>query len=199
MKVGMWMGYHTTYPISDPRMPQNMGLQDLFTLGMISPFLDSDDQEEMWSRFELPYRPEVMLNFGTNLMMAIANRETVARSLAKYKFMVSIDLFETETTRFADIALPDCGYLQSFNSRSISRSSSASRPEWANGAGRLASRCSRLKGSSAAIRTCCSNLQTASAFAPTSMPPSMPRWILPRSTGCRAIAAIAGKRSAMPN
>ena len=118
MKVGMWMGYHTPYPISDPRMPQNMGLQDLFTLGMISPFLDSNDREEMWNRFELPYRPEVMLNFGTNLMMAIANRETMARSLAKYKFMVSIDLFETETTRFADIALPDCGYLQTFNSRS---------------------------------------------------------------------------------
>jgi anaerobic selenocysteine-containing dehydrogenase len=114
----MWMGYHYPYPIGEPRMPQLLGLQDLFTLGMTSPFLDSDDQEELWTRFELPYRPEAMINFGANLLMSIANRETVARSLAKYKFMVSIDLFETETTRFADIVLPDCGYLQTLDSRS---------------------------------------------------------------------------------
>ena len=118
MITGMWMGYHNPYPIGEPRMPQLLGLQDLFTLGMTSPFLDSEDQEELWTRFELPYRPEAMINFGANLLMSIANRETVARSLAKYKFMVSIDLFETETTRFADIVLPDCGYLQTLDSRS---------------------------------------------------------------------------------
>ena len=47
----------------------------------------------MWKQFELPYRPEVMINFGTNMLMSIANREAVARSLAKYKFIVAIDLF----------------------------------------------------------------------------------------------------------
>ena len=118
MTVGMWMGYHYPYPIAEPRMPRNLGLQDLFAMGMTSPFLDSDDREQMWSRFELGYRPEMMLNFGANLLMSIANRETVARSLAAYEFMVSIDLFETETTRFADIVLPDCSYLQTLDSRS---------------------------------------------------------------------------------
>ena len=118
MITGMWMGYHYPYPIGEPRLPQNAGLQDLFTLGMTSPFLDSDDQEDLWTRLELPYRPEVMLNFGANLLMSIANKDSVARSLAKYKFMVSIDIFETETTRFADIVLPDCGYLQTLDSRS---------------------------------------------------------------------------------
>ena len=118
MTVGMWMGYHYPYPIAEPRMPRNLGLQDLFALGMTSPFLDSDDREQLWQRFELGYRPEMMLNFGANLLMSIANRETVARSLAAYEFMVSIDLFETETTRFADIVLPDCSYLQTLDSRS---------------------------------------------------------------------------------
>ena len=119
MVVGMWMGHHYPYPPREPRIPaQNVGLQDLFVMGMTSPFLDSDDQEEMWTRCELPYRPEVMINFGTNLLMSVANRESVARSLASYKFIVSIDLFETESTRFADIVLPDCSYLQSFDSRS---------------------------------------------------------------------------------
>jgi molybdopterin-containing oxidoreductase family molybdopterin binding subunit len=129
---------------------------------MISPFLDSDDREEMWNRFELPYRPEVMLNFGTNLMMAIANRETMARSLAKYKFMVSIDLFETETTRFADIVLPDCGYLRTFNSRSNFPFIFSHPAGMGNGAGDWPAG-DPPEGSSAAIRTCCSNLPTVSA------------------------------------
>jgi len=118
MVTGMWMGYHYPYPPSEPRLPTNLGLQDLFVLGMTSPFLDSTDREEMWERFDLPYRPEVMVNFGANLVMSIANKEAVAASLAKYKFMVSFDLFLTETSNFADIVLPDCSYLQSLDSRS---------------------------------------------------------------------------------
>jgi len=118
MITGMWMTYHYPYPIGEPRLPKLMGLQDLFPLGMTSPFLHSEDSEDLWNRFDLPYRPEVMINFGANLLMSIANKDVVARSLEKYKFIVSIDLFETETSRFADIVLPDCGYLQTLDSRS---------------------------------------------------------------------------------
>ncbi|OGA36994.1 MAG: molybdenum enzyme, large subunit,related to phenylacetyl-CoA: acceptor oxidoreductase [Betaproteobacteria bacterium RIFCSPLOWO2_12_FULL_62_13b] len=117
LKVGMWVAHHAPYPFLEPRMPQRIGLQDLFVVGQSSPFLESDDQDELWDRFELPYRPEVLLNVGANMLMSIANRESVARAVAKYKFIVSIDLFETETTRFADIALPDLGYLQQLSSR----------------------------------------------------------------------------------
>ena len=119
MSVGTWMGYHYPYPPAKPRMPQKMGLQDLFVIGMTSPFLDSVDQEEFWKKFELPYRPEVLINFGSNLLLSIANRSTVAKSLEKYKFMVSFDLYLTETSDFADIVLPDCSYLQSYDSRSL--------------------------------------------------------------------------------
>ena len=117
MVTGSWMGYHYPYPPPEPRLPQNLGLQDLFVIGMTSPFLDSTDREEMWKKFELPYRPEVMINFGANLVMSIANKDAVAASLAKYKFIVSFDLFLNETSNFVDIVLPDCGYLQSFDSR----------------------------------------------------------------------------------
>ena len=118
MVTGMWMGYHYPYPIGEPRLPQQLGLQDLFVMGMTSPFLDSDDQERLWEMFDLPYRPEVMVNFGANLLMSIANRESVARSLQQYKFIVSFDIFLTETSSFADIVLPDCGHLQVVDSRS---------------------------------------------------------------------------------
>ena len=111
MVSGMWMSYHYPYPIGEPRLPRQIGLQDLFVLSMRSPFLDSDDQEDLWDRFELGYRPEVMVNHGANSLMSVGNREAVANSLAKYKFMVSFDVFLTETSAFADIVLPDCGYL----------------------------------------------------------------------------------------
>lgn len=117
MKVGMWMGYHLPYPPDKPKMPDKTGLQDLFPMGMCSPFLESDDQEDFWQKLELPYRTEVLINWGANLLLAIANSETVARALAKYKFMVSFDLFLTETSNFADIVLPDLGYLQQLDSR----------------------------------------------------------------------------------
>jgi anaerobic selenocysteine-containing dehydrogenase len=117
MKVGLWMGFHHPYPPEKPQAPERTGLQDLFPLGMCSPFLESDDQEELWNKFELPYRTEVLINWGSNLLMAIANSESAARALAKYKFMVSFDLFLTETSNFADIVLPDLGYLQQLDSR----------------------------------------------------------------------------------
>jgi anaerobic selenocysteine-containing dehydrogenase len=117
MVVGLWMGFHLPYPPHEPQVPQRTGLQDLFVMGMASPFLQSSDREELWKKLELPYRTEVLINFGTNLVMSIGNKETVAQTLAGYKFMVSFDLYETETTRFADIVLPDCSYLQSLDSR----------------------------------------------------------------------------------
>ena len=83
-----------------------------------SPFLFSSDQEQLWQQFDIPYRPEMLVNFGANAIMSIGTKETVAAALARLKFIVSIDLFLTETSDFADIVLPDCDYLQSYDSRS---------------------------------------------------------------------------------
>ncbi|MCC4114944.1 molybdopterin-dependent oxidoreductase [Aromatoleum toluclasticum] len=118
MVAGMWLGFHYPYPPTEPRAPQNLGLQDLFVMGLNSAFLNSADQEAYWRTFDLPYRPEALINFGCNLVMAIGNAETVAQSLQRLKFMVSFDLFLTETSRFADIVLPDASYLQMTDSRS---------------------------------------------------------------------------------
>jgi anaerobic selenocysteine-containing dehydrogenase len=118
MEVGSWMGWHHPYPISEPKLPQQLGLQGLFPMGMTSPFLDAPNREELWDKFGLGYRPEMLINWGSNLIMSIANKDTLADSLKKYKFIVSFDLFLTETSDFADIVLPDCSYLQSMDSRS---------------------------------------------------------------------------------
>lgn len=117
MVTGMWMGFHNPYPLGEPRRPSLLGLQDLFVVGMTSPFLHSKDREMFWEAFELPYRPEVLINYGANLVMSMGTSETVAESLKKFKFIVSFDLFLNETSDFADIILPDCSYLQSLDSR----------------------------------------------------------------------------------
>ncbi|MBI4292593.1 MAG: molybdopterin-dependent oxidoreductase [Betaproteobacteria bacterium] len=117
MIAGMWMGYHYPYPISDPKVPKRIGLQDLYTMGMMSPFDHSDEGEELRKKFELPYEPEVLLNFGCNLVMSIGNKDQVARALQKYKFIASIDIFHNETSYFCDILLPDCSYIQGQDSR----------------------------------------------------------------------------------
>ncbi|MBT3550418.1 MAG: molybdopterin-dependent oxidoreductase [Rhodospirillaceae bacterium] len=118
MITGMWMGYHYPYPVGAPRLPQNIGLQDLFVMSMTSPFLDSTDREKLWDDMDLPYRPEMIINYGSNLLMSIANKDVVAESLKTYKMIVSFDVLLTETSEFADIVLPDCDYLQSKDSRS---------------------------------------------------------------------------------
>jgi anaerobic selenocysteine-containing dehydrogenase len=117
MEVGSWMGWHHPYPISEPKMPKQLGLQGAFPMGMTSPFLDAPNKTELWDKFEVGYRPEMLLNWGSNLLMSIANKDTLAESLKGYKFIVSFDLFRTETSDFADIVLPDCSYLQTMDSR----------------------------------------------------------------------------------
>jgi molybdopterin-containing oxidoreductase family molybdopterin binding subunit len=117
MVTGSWMAHHFPYPIHDPRIPEQIGLQDLFAMCQSSPFSDSADRQELWEKFDLPYRPEILLNYGTNSLMSIGNKETVASALADLKFIISIDLFLTESSDFADIVLPDCSYLESLDSR----------------------------------------------------------------------------------
>lgn len=117
MVTGIWMGPHYPYPFKEPQMPERIGLQDLFVLCLSSPFTDSSDQEEFWQKLELPYRPEILINYGANSLMSIGNKETVAKALRTLKFIVSFDLFLTEFSAFADIVLPDCDYLESLDSR----------------------------------------------------------------------------------
>ncbi|MAF49700.1 MAG: molybdopterin-dependent oxidoreductase [Rhodospirillales bacterium] len=118
MITGHWMGPHFPFPLGDPQHPKRLGLQDLFPMSMISAIVNSSDQDKWWDAFEFPYRPEVLINYGTNLLMSIGNSADVIESLKKFKFMVSFDVVLNETSAFADIVLPDCGNLQQYDSRS---------------------------------------------------------------------------------
>lgn len=117
MVTGTWVSNHLPYPFHDPQPPRSMGLNELFPLGMNSFAMASRDQEEIWRRFGLPYPPAVLLNYGANSLMSVGNSETVAESLKKIPFIVSIDVNLTELSAFADIVLPDACYLEGLDSR----------------------------------------------------------------------------------
>ena len=112
MGVGAWMLPHAPYPLADPRLPDSAGLIELFPLSHVSPIMGSSDQEDLWQKFKLPYRPKFLLNYGANSVMSVGNKEAVAESLKIYDFIASFDLFLNEFSDFADIILPDASYLE---------------------------------------------------------------------------------------
>jgi molybdopterin-containing oxidoreductase family molybdopterin binding subunit len=117
MTPGTWMLPHLPYPPAEPRRPDSMGFIELFPLSHVSPLMASADQEEWWRRFDLPYRPKMLLNYGANSVMSVGNKATAAASLEKFEFIVSFDLFLNEFSDFADIVLPDASYLEVLDPR----------------------------------------------------------------------------------
>ncbi|MBI2162432.1 MAG: hypothetical protein HYU25_19020 [Candidatus Rokubacteria bacterium] len=112
---GIWFGASepgfssVLHPPPEPRSPQWLHLQDLFPTALTShlPILTIPDPE----RFGIPYTPEVLINYGSNLLMSVGYPETTARALERL-FMISFNLFLDETTAFADVVLPDTCYLE---------------------------------------------------------------------------------------
>ena len=118
MITGSWLVPHAPYPLTDPRPPQKLGFEDLFPLSFRSPLQTATDQQELWDKMELPYRPEMIINLGANQMMSVGNKDAAEASLKRFKFIVCFDIFLNETSQFADIVLPDCGFLETHDSRS---------------------------------------------------------------------------------
>ena len=117
MVTGTWVAPHLPYPIPDPKHPDSMSLGGLFPLGMFGTTMASKDQEELWTQFKLPYRPEVMLNYGANSLLSVGNSDTVAETLKRIPFIVSFEIMLTEFSEFADVVLPDASYLEALDSR----------------------------------------------------------------------------------
>ena len=72
----------------------------------MTPLTASDD------RFVFDYRPEVLINYGSNLLMSVANPEVCFEAF-KDCFVISFNLYSDETAEaLADIVLPDASYLE---------------------------------------------------------------------------------------
>ena len=106
---------HAPWPIEEPQFPKKLGLEDLFTMCSLSPVYGCADQEDLWQKFKIPYRTEMLISHGCNVIMSAANPEVVGEAFRKIPFIVVFELFRNEfTDGFADIVLPDACYLESF-------------------------------------------------------------------------------------
>lgn len=112
MITGTWLVPHLPYPPAEATAPSSLGLNELFPMGMMSPFLVSSDREKLWQTFQLPYRPEMIINYGANSIMSVGNSKIHEEFLKSVPFFVSFDIILNETTDFADIVLPDTCYLE---------------------------------------------------------------------------------------
>jgi molybdopterin-containing oxidoreductase family molybdopterin binding subunit len=108
-------GGHKPWPVKEPQHPNNLSLQELFTMNSLSPVYGFSDQEEVWERFGIPFRIEMVIGHGSNIITSVANREIIANNFKNVPFTVVFELFNNEFTEgFADIVLPDTSYLETF-------------------------------------------------------------------------------------
>lgn len=117
MVVKGWVYDHKPYPLREPKDPTRLDLQEMFPTSVYNAFTAmSPRNEELWERFKIPYRPEIMINFGSNSVMTMSNAEELVENfLKKFKFVFSFDIYLTEfTDAVADIVLPDACYLERY-------------------------------------------------------------------------------------
>ncbi len=114
MNPGYWFTPHVPYPPVLPEHPQSLGLKELFPLAVATPIIHSHQQQDLWKKFNIDYRPEVMMNMGANGIMCIGNPESVAESLKIIPFIFSFSLYLNEFTDFCDMVLPDASYLERY-------------------------------------------------------------------------------------
>jgi len=108
--------YGGPWPHDEPESRGDASLRDIFTLGVSMPVWGSSDQEEIWQKVGLPYRPQMLIGWGCNVVMSVASRDAIANALKKIPFFALFELFSTELAEgFADILLPDTCYLEELN------------------------------------------------------------------------------------
>lgn len=101
------------WPVEMPEIRNDPSLRDIFPSALYPFSYASSDQEEILRKIGWPKKFEMMISWGCNTVMSVANRESVGETLKKIAFIVVDELFSTELAEgFADILLPDTCYLE---------------------------------------------------------------------------------------
>lgn len=102
------------WPHRTPELhPGDPSMHDVFVLAHFQPFVASSDQEEIWKKVGWQGKIEMLISWGANTIMSVANREVVAETIKRIPFVVVSELYSTELAEgFADILLPDTCYLE---------------------------------------------------------------------------------------
>jgi anaerobic selenocysteine-containing dehydrogenase len=112
-----WVYDHVPYPMRVPKPPTRLDLHDMFPTSIYNAFtITSPRWFDMLERFKIPYKPDIMINFGSNSVMTMGNAQAVTENfLKKFNFIFSFQLYVTEFEEaVADIVLPDACFLERY-------------------------------------------------------------------------------------
>ena len=104
---------HQLHPQPDFKYPPDSShLLEWFPLGFDAGHLNTETLLNP-EQFGLEYSPEAMFIYHCNPLWNMLETEKVEEIMRRMKFIVAIDIQDTESTRWADIYLPASSYLES--------------------------------------------------------------------------------------
>lgn len=92
--------------------PDSTHLLEWFPIGFDAGQLNAETLMEP-ERFGLEYKPEAMFVYHCNPLWNMLDTDKIEQIMKQLKFVVVLDIQETETTLWADIVLPASTYLES--------------------------------------------------------------------------------------
>jgi len=101
---------HPPVPFKYP--PDSLQLIEWFPLGMDCGHLSVDAMLNP-EAYAIEFEPEVLLTYHSNPVWNMPGTERVKEAMARFDYIISIDVQITETTEWADLILPDHTYLES--------------------------------------------------------------------------------------
>ena len=108
---GLWLTGAELSP-KESKPPSAIDLSD-FSHWYYSGYPYFDDWGEIWDKVGRPYEPKIILLYGGNVSINIANPKSAEKWLKSIPFIFSINTIHNETTEgFADIVLPETHFLE---------------------------------------------------------------------------------------
>jgi anaerobic selenocysteine-containing dehydrogenase len=92
--------------------PDSSHLSEFFPIGFDAGQLNAETLLNP-ERFGLDYRPEAMLIYHSNPWWNMPETDKIEEIFRRMKFVVAIEIQETESTQWADVFLPDRTFLES--------------------------------------------------------------------------------------
>ncbi|MFC1906640.1 molybdopterin-dependent oxidoreductase, partial [Chloroflexota bacterium] len=104
------------WPVHMPENHHHLTMTDIFAMALQTFVPTAEDREELWAKNQVDYRIEMLVSWGCNTIMSLANPQVAEDAYKEIPFTVVFELFSSELAEgFADILLPDTCFLEESN------------------------------------------------------------------------------------
>jgi anaerobic selenocysteine-containing dehydrogenase len=108
------MASHSPWPTEMPQNKGSLNPNTITTVGHIGTNINfQTDRHKIWEKMGVKQRLKMMISWGCNSVLSVANHEVASDSLKEIPYIVVYELLNNELTEgFADIVLPGVSYLE---------------------------------------------------------------------------------------